>query len=223
MPRERKRKKKSSGSVTVDMEGVQSRVLLPEGEYPLRVKEVELKETDEGNQYLAWTFETFDCDDEKLNGVPVYNNTSLKAKALWNLRTCLEALGVGVPDGPMDIEFDELIDEEMLGTITHEEYEGKTRTRLTEYAPLEERDEEKVKVKEESDDEEDDEPKTKKKGKGKKPPQISEDELADMDVDELEDVVNTYELDVDLDEFKTAKKKINAVKDALEEAGYLEE
>lgn len=65
--------------------------------------------------------------------------------------------------------------------------------------------------------------KSKKGKKGKKPPKISAEELGDMDVDELEDVVNTYELDVDLDDYKTAKKKINAVKEALDEADFLED
>lgn len=222
MPREKK-KKKSAGGVSVDFEGVGSRVLLPEGEYPARVKQLEIKTSESsGEDYIAWEFETFDCEDEKLNGVPLYFSTSLQPKALWNLRGLLEAMGVDVPDGPMDLDFDELVDEEVLAIVKHEEWDGKTRAKMKDYSPLSERvSGEKVKVTEEDDDEDEDEPKTKKKGK--KLAKVDPSELDEMDVEELEDLVNTYELDVDLDDYKTAKKKINAVKEALEAAGHLED
>ena len=225
MPREKRKGKKKAGSITVDMDGVSSRALLPEGEYPVRVKGIELKTSDNsGKDYLEWEFETFDTGDEKLNGVTLYYMTSLQPKALFNLRGLLEAMGVDVPDGPMDIEFDELEDEEVLAIVRHEEWEGKPRHKMKDYAPLGERgDDEKVSVSEEDDDEDEDDKKSKKGKKGKKPPKISAEELGDMDVDELEDVVNTYELEVDLDDYKTAKKKINAVKEALDEADFLED
>jgi hypothetical protein len=74
---------------------------------------------------------------------------------------------------------------------------------------------------EDEDDDEDEKPKKGAKGKGKKGPKITPEELDDMDEDELADVVEKFDLSVDLDDFKTLRKKIAAVKEELEENGQL--
>jgi len=218
----RKKKGSSRGSVSVDFEGVTSFVLLPEGDFPLRVVSIEQKESNSSDHdYLKWEFEAFNTGEDRLNGSKVFHNTSLSPKALWNLRGLLEAMEEEVPDGPMDLVFDELIDCEILATIKHEEYDGKDYARIEQYAIYEESGEgvgEVAKVMEETDDED---PPKKSKKKSKKPPKLATDEVKDMDVEELEDVVNTYELDVDLDDYKGAKKKVNAVLEALEEENFL--
>lgn len=53
--------------------------------------------------------------------------------------------------------------------------------------------------------------------------EVTADDIAGMSQDELEELVEEHELDVDLDEFKTLRKKRTAVVDAAEEAGILEE
>lgn len=76
------------------------------------------------------------------------------------------------------------------------------------------------------DDDEDDEPKGKKsskKDKGKKPKKVSADDVDDMDEDELQELIDKHDLDVDLDDFKKLTKKVQAVKDALEEEDLLED
>jgi hypothetical protein len=79
---------------------------------------------------------------------------------------------------------------------------------------------------------EDDEPPAKGKGgrssggsKGSKGKSKTwtEDAIDDMDEDELEKVIEEAEIDVDLEDFRTLRKKKNAVKDALEEAGKIAE
>lgn len=69
---------------------------------------------------------------------------------------------------------------------------------------------------------EDDEKPAKGK-KGKTPAKLSSDEVQGMDEDELEGVVEKYELDVDLDDFKTLRKKASAVIDALEDKDMIED
>lgn len=51
--------------------------------------------------------------------------------------------------------------------------------------------------------------------------EISADDISSMNQDELEELVEEHELDVDLDGFKTLRKKRTAVIDAAEEAGIL--
>ena len=59
-----------------------------------------------------------------------------------------------------------------------------------------------------------------KKGKVKK---IDGSEVEDMDEDALGELIEEHELEVDLDDHKTLRKKVRAVLDALEEKGLLEE
>ena len=71
-----------------------------------------------------------------------------------------------------------------------------------------------------------DEPKSRRGKKSrdkKKPALVSQDDLADMKQDELEDVVERLGLDLDLTDYPTLRKMRNAVIDAAEEAGVLEE
>lgn len=62
-----------------------------------------------------------------------------------------------------------------------------------------------------------------KKKSGKKSATWSSDDVMEMSEEELEEVVETAELDVDLDDHKTLRKKKNAVIDALQEAGVLDD
>lgn len=240
------RRKRDSG-IPLNFAGVEGRVLVPEGDYRAKVKAVELKD---GNaaQYLAWTFTTI-SDNPKLDGKSLFYNTSLAAQSLWNLRNLLETLGVEIPDGPMDLEVDELIDLELNLRVEHEEHEGKDRARVTDFSMIDEDEEEEAPKKGKKKDKEVEEPKKSKKSKKDEEEdededddedeeeeeasvegdededdldKLSEDEVGDMDADELADVVKKYDLKVNLKILKTAKKKVAAVIDALEEAGYLE-
>lgn len=77
-------------------------------------------------------------------------------------------------------------------------------------------------AKEEEDEEE--KPKGRSSRRGKKElPKLSGEEVQDMEEDDLEGVIEEYSLDVDLDSFKTLRKKAAAVIDALDTAGHLEE
>lgn len=198
----RKKKTKKKNGVTVDMAGVESGGTHPEGEFPATVEEVTLETSESsGQDYLKWV-----CKTEKGK---LFFNTSLQPQALFNLRSLLEAMDQEVPDGPMDIDFDEMVDEEFVAVVVHEKYEGKMRARVTDYLSADgfeggEDDSPSV-------DDDDDLPK------------ISEEELGDMDLEDIVELVDKYGLDVNLKKFKSVRKKIGAVSEALEDAGYLEE
>lgn len=61
------------------------------------------------------------------------------------------------------------------------------------------------------------------RGSSKSKKKYEESEVDEMSEEELEDLLKEADLDVDLDEHRTLRKKKNAVKDALEEAGLLEQ
>lgn len=208
------RKKKSNGLV-VNFKDVEARVLIPEGDYRVKVLECE---KEDGNEfpYLAWTLEI--VDEGPYEGKKLYNNTSLSPAALWNLRTFLEAFGVEVPDDEYELNPAELcgIDAEAVAgvTVEHEKYEGKPKARVVDVFGVEDEEEEEdtkkksSKKKSSKDDEEDEEDED-----GDKP---TRDEVLNMDEDELEECIDEHDLDVDLDDHKKLKDKRKAVADALE-------
>lgn len=205
---------RSSSVITVDFKGVEGRrQVVPEGDYVLRVDTV-TKEPGNAADQLVWVFEVDEGDHK---GAKVYHRTSLAPQALWNLRGVLEAMEVEVPDGPLDIDLTELPDSLVGGQIAHEEYQGRPQARIVDFftlednPPAEEKKEEKGSTG------------SRRGGKGEKLEKIKADEVSDMDEDELIEVVKKYKLDVDLDEQKTLRKKVNLVMDALEAGGHLEE
>jgi len=209
---------KKKDKVRVDMGGVEGRVLLPEGEYVVEVESVELGESQSGNEMLTWVFKTKEHADKKLNGQKLWYYTVLNANSLWNLKNLLETLGVEVPDGPMDLDFDELVGEEMIGIVAHDEYDGKTRAKLDDFMPSDES----GGTSSSGDDEGEEDVKVEGK---KELPKLSEDEIRDMDEDDLKATIEKYDLDVNLDhrKYRTARKKVGAVVDALKDEGHLEE
>lgn len=133
-----RRAAKKSNVVTLDLSGVEGRVNFTEGDHPLEVVEV-TQETGDKADYFSWKFKA--TEDSDSPGAIVYNNTSLSEQSLWNLRTLLEALGVEIPDSEFDLDLDEMVGLQLMGSIELETYEGKKRPRLADFAALEEPDE----------------------------------------------------------------------------------
>lgn len=206
----KKTSKKATNSVEVDFTGVEAGGAHPEGDFLATVEGIEQKEgSTSGEPYLNWKFKT-----EK--GTAFYS-TSLQPQSLFNLRNLLENLGLEVPDGPMELDFDEIIGTEVVISVKHEKYEGKNRARVVDFAPAEEAEEE---ADEEEDEEEDEETETDTEDEVET---VSADEVREMDEDELKDLLKKYELKVNLKALKTIKKKQAAVIAALEEGGFLED
>lgn len=144
------KKRKKSGSVTVNMEGVESGGrTIDDGWAKGRIKEAELTTSSNDN-------EMFNIKWEATRGkvkATVFDHIVLTPNALWKLRNLLEACGVDVPEGDMTVSEEDLVDLECMIEITNEEYEGKERPRVTAYkaeGDAEEEDDE------EEDEEEDD-------------------------------------------------------------------
>jgi len=122
-----------------------------------------------------------------------------------------------------------MVDEEVMGRVEQEEYEGKMRARLVDLYSVDaaEAEEEKPAAKKgkkaEPEEEEEEAKPAKKAGKGKKAETktYTEDEVMEMDEDALGELITAEDLEVDLDEHPTIRKKRNAVIEALEAAKKL--
>ena len=180
--RSKKRSLKIPNLADVETKGF----VIPEGDYKLRVADIETGEGASGT-YYKWTFEISGGQFDGKRPKPEY--TSLAKESLWKLRETLEYLGVDIPDGPFELDFDDVIGKECMGSIDHETYEGRIQSKISNLAPLtdddedEEEDEKPKKAAKKSskkaDDDEDDEeeaPKAKRGRKSKKPVDEDEDE-----------------------------------------------
>ena len=227
MARRSSSSRKKSRIITVDFSNVEdSQKLVAEGEYICKVVDIEQKEGDKAD-YLAWKFEILDGDFE---GSFLYTNTSLSEQSLWSLRNLMECMGFEVEKKSSDIDIDEFIDSEVGLYVAHDDsYDGRPRSKVTGYFEVkEEKEEKKPDRKSErrarGNGKEEKATTTRRGGKDKKEKKLEaldSADVADMDEGELEEVVDKYDLDVDLEEFKTNRRKANAVIDALESAGHL--
>ena len=166
------RGRKRKGAVSVDFEGVESGGrTISDGWAQLAVKKVELKESESGNEMFATQFEATRGKEKAI----VYENFVLVPQALWKLKSFLEASGVEVPDGAMDLTEDDFDGLECEGEIVNEEYEGRDRPRIVNFRPLDGEEDEEEEEEEEEEQEEDEEE------------EQEEDEGEEQDEDEDED------------------------------------
>lgn len=119
--------------VNLNMKDVSVGGVIPEGEYIVTVDEVSVEESPQGNQYLKWVFKVIDGPQKNSK---IYHNTSLLPQSLFNLKNLLIALGVPVPDKAFQLNLDECEGCNCGVTVTHETYDGKKRSRVTDVFPL---------------------------------------------------------------------------------------
>ena len=177
-----------SRKVKVNMEGVESFRRCPEGEWLAKLKKIELGESQgSGDECLKAQFEVI---DGRAKGDTVFETFSLNEKALWKLKSFLEAIGMK-STGKLNLDLDKLEGKVCIIDVIHDEYQGKKRAKIASYINPEdvepEDDEEIV----EEDDEEEEIPKakksTKKKSKKKPEPEEEDDEDDEDDWEEVED------------------------------------
>lgn len=293
-----KKSKAKSNVVKVDFEGVEGkRSRLPDDDYLVEVESVEVKEGAKEDYFEI----TMVVQSGPHKGSKIWDRASVSPNALWRLRSLLEVMGLEVPDGPMEIDPDDMVGTSFIAVTAQESYKSddgkKIAVRMVDFYSTDDADEaeadeeeeekpkkgkkeaakpakgkgkkakdadededededeegeeeeeetpeerkkrlrkerrEKRKAKDEDEDagEEEEEEKPKKKGKkeepkakkGKKAKKVSSDDVMEADEEELQELIDEHELDVDLDDYKTLRKKQAAVIDALEENDLLEE
>lgn len=197
--------------VKVNMTGVETYSKASEGIHTAKVVEILEKNSQGGDDMLQFAFEIIKGDDK---GSKVFENFVLTDKALWKLKSFLQAIGMKA-DGKLVLDLDKLIGKICDIEVFHEEYNGQKRAKISDYYKVgkggstSDEDDEDIDDEDEADEEEDEAPKKKGKpakkaepkkpaSKGKKKPEPEDDD--DDEDDEAE------EDDEDEDEEPTPKK-----------------
>lgn len=125
--------------ITVDFEGVESGTSftkVPEGDYMLEITGVKGKKGKESEKpNLLITFKMSE-GPAKGNGKSIGHNCSLQKQSLWNLRNLLEACGKTVPPKAVKLNLDKMIGWKCAGTVVDSEYNGKPRSEIAAFFPV---------------------------------------------------------------------------------------
>lgn len=190
----RKDRKRRSNIVSVDFSDVQSNALLPEDTgYHFKVISASHKDND-GDGAIVVKLEVLGANNKKSVGKTIQHYFNLGDSSLWVLRNFLDACGVEVPEGPLDIDLDGLTDLEFIADNEHNTYNDRTKNQLGNFLPSdgepassdEEDEDEDIKVTDkgkkkakDEDDEEDEDERPSKKSKKQAKDEDEEDEDED--------------------------------------------
>ena len=187
-----------SRKVKVNMEGVESFTRCPEGEWLAQLKKADMGEVQgSGDDCIKAQFEVI---KGSAKGNTVFETFSLTEKALWKLKSFLDAAGMK-SNGKLTLDLDKLEGKVCIIDVIHDEYNGQKRAKISSYIKPGEDEDEDIDDEDEDidepdeDDEEDEAPKKSKKAasksapakKSKNRPEPDEDEDEDEDDDEDEE------------------------------------
>lgn len=209
--------------IEVDMRGVSSGGICPEGIHKVKVNKVTQEISEKSAKpYLAWELRTS-------GGYTLYHNTSLQPQALFNLKNVLLALGYEIPDAILRLDLRDLKGREAYVEVMHEVYEGKKRARIAQFLMPDEVDEEEledeedigeeleeVEVEEEDVEAEEEEENEDDEDEGE------EEDLDSMSLEELLDYAEENDIDLTHLSKQDRKKRsvvLKAIKEALEDEG----
>lgn len=177
----------------LNMEGVESYTRCPEGEWLAKLTKIEMGEVQgSGDDCLKARFEVI---KGSAKGNTVFETFALSEKALWKLKSFLEAIGVKAT-GKISLDLDKLEGKICIIDVIHDEYNGTKRAKISAYVKPgddsdDDDDEDEVDDEEDDDDEEESPKKSSKKSapakKSKKQPEPEEDEDDEDDEDEEEE------------------------------------
>lgn len=177
----------------LNMDGVESYTRCPEGEWLAKLTKIEMGEVQgSGDDCLKARFEVI---KGSAKGNTVFETFALSEKALWKLKSFLEAIGVK-STGKFTLDLDKLEGKICIIDVIHDEYNGTKRAKISAYIKPgddsdDDDDEDEVDDEDDDDDEEEPPKKSSKKPapakKSKKQPEPEEDDDEDEDEDEEEE------------------------------------
>lgn len=154
--------------VKVNMEGVESFTRCPEGEWLVQLKKAEMGEVQgSGDDCIKAQFEVI---KGSAKGNTVFETFSLTEKALWKLKSFLDAVGMK-STGKLTLDLDKMEGKVCIIDVIHDEYNGQKRAKISAYIkPGEDEDDEDDDIDDDEDiddedDEDEEEEAPKKKGK----------------------------------------------------------
>lgn len=164
---------KKGRKLKVDMTGVESYTRCPEGEHLAKLVKIEMVTIQgSGDDGLKAQFEVIQGNAK---GSRVFETFSLAEKALWKLKSFLEAAGVK-SDGKLVLDLDVLEGKICIIDVIHDEYNGTKRAKISTYlkpdsdSDPDDEDEEDI---DEEDEEEAPAPKKSKKAPAKSKKEVS--------------------------------------------------
>lgn len=175
--------------VSLDMSGVESYTRCPEGEWLARLTKIEEGTVQgSGDDCLKARFEVI---KGSAKGSTVFETFSLTEKALWKLKSFLNAIGMKA-NGKISLDLDKLEGKICMIDVIHDEYNGTKRAKISSYNPAEDEDDEDEDVEDDEEEEEDEPPRKPAKKAPAKPvkkskPVVEEDDDEDEDEDDDED------------------------------------
>lgn len=116
----------------VDFTNVESYSRCSEGIHRAKVAEIQEKTSQGGDDMLQIAMEVVSGADK---GCRVFDNCVLSDKALWKFKQLLSALGVKC-DGKVAVDLDGLIGKTCDIEVFHEEYNGQTRAKISNYSKV---------------------------------------------------------------------------------------
>lgn len=187
----------------LDMTGVESYTRCPEGEWLAKLTKIEEGTVQgSGDDCLKARFEVI---KGSAKGSNVFETFSLSEKALWKLKSFLEAIGMKA-NGRISLDLDKLEGKICVIDVIHEEYNGTKRAKISAYIKPEDDDDEDSDEDEDDEEEEEDEAPRKPAKTAKKPVKKAA-PVEDDDEDEEEE-------DDDEEEEEPPKPKKSAKKPA---------
>lgn len=189
-----------SRKLKVDMTGVESFTRCPEGEWLARLKKIEMTTTQGGDDALKAQFEVI---KGAAKGSSVFETFSLVEKALWKLKSCLEAMGVKA-DGKINLDLDKLEGKICVIDVMHDEFNGKMRAKINDYLKPEDDDDD------DDDDDWEEDVKPSKSKASSKPSKKSTKKSAEPDEEDEEEDEEDEEEEKPVKKPSTTKKKSSA-------------
>jgi hypothetical protein len=170
--------------IKIDFSGVDQEIRsggraahVPEGDYLAKPVNAELRKSEKsGSKYISWRFQV--VEPKKFKGKTLYDRTSLKPDALWNLRNLIHAaLGKNIAGKVVNFDPEQIYGKVVMITAEDDEYEGKVRSSIVDYQPKDKY--------EEGDEDEDEEGEDDDEEEEEEEDEEEDEDLDDVDVEEL--------------------------------------
>jgi len=157
---------------------------IPPGDYLAKAVSSEVRKTDAGSKYISWRFQV--VDPKKYKGKTLYDRTSLKTNALWNLRNLINAaVGKNIAGKVVNFDAEVCYGKTLMVTVEDDEYEGKVRSQIVDYQPKKNYKANGADADEEEDDEEEEEDEYDEEEEEEGEEEDEDEDLEDVDVEEL--------------------------------------
>jgi len=173
--------------VKIDFSGVDKEIRsggraahVPEGDYLLKAVNAELRKSDRtGGRYFSWRFQI--VEPKKFKGKTLYDRTSLKPDALWNLRNLIHAAtGKNIAGKVLNFDPEVIYGKTLMATVEDDEYNNQLRSQIVDYQPADKFEENGTEEADEDEEGEDDD-----EEEEEEEDEEEDEDLEDVDVEEL--------------------------------------